>query len=619
MTLFDLALKNMRRNMKSYALYFGAVLFSIVIYFTFVTLKYSDDISALADSSMKVQGIMSASSVVLLIFVALFIIYANSFFIKKRKKEVGLYSLLGVRKKQIGFLLFFENIVLGILSLVIGIVLGFLLSKGLLTILVRLMGLDAVASFTLSGAAVLNTTIVFMVVFLFTSLQGYRVIYQFKLIELFHAEKKGENLPRAKWVATVAGIAFLAFGYWLALQDLMTSKMWAMLGISTPIIIVLSTVAGTYLLFHSALVFVLTKLKNNERWAWRGLNLLSVSQILYRIRANSKTLTTIAVLSATTITAGGAVYGMYYNAGTQTHHYLPNTFMWKGEAADIPSQDILYNETIYAKQTELNSDERIYNYTFIDNDTYNKLAKLQQREQLAVQSGEAIMLDSYYDERFSTDYTGQQFTVGDVTIKVKDFRVESVLNANVIAQVIVVSTEDYQALDIEANAYQVVAMDNDKKQIAASNKLQQQLGDETYLSSFPATYKASIESLGSLLFVGSFLGLVFLVATGSIIYFKIMTEAEEDRGKYEILHKIGVGHKEMKKTVRVQIGFIFTAPLIMGIMHSAFALSAFSGLMSANIAVPVIIWMAVYVGIYAVIGCLAHTQFSHNLQWGHRK
>lgn len=618
MTLFDLALKNMRRNMKSYALYFGAVLFSIVIYFTFVTLKYSDDISALADSSMKVQGIMSASSVVLLIFVALFIIYANSFFIKKRKKEVGLYSLLGVRKKQIGFLLFFENIVLGILSLVIGIVLGFLLSKGLLTILVRLMGLDAVASFTLSGAAVLNTTIVFMIVFLFTSLQGYRVIYQFKLIDLFHAEKKGENLPRAKWVATVAGIAFLVFGYWLALQDLMTSKMWAMLGISTPIIIILSTVVGTYLLFHSALVFVLTKLKNNERWAWRGLNLLSVSQILYRIRANSKTLTTIAVLSATTITAGGAVYGMYYNAGTQTHHYLPNTFMWKGEAADIPSQDILYNETIYAKQTELNSDERIYNYTFIDSDTYNMLAKLQQREQLAVQSGEATMLDPYYDERFSTDYTGQQFTVGDVTIKVKDFRVESVLNANVIAQVIVVSTEDYQALDIEANAYQVVAVDNDKKQIAASKKLQQQLGD-TYLSSFPATYKASIESLGSLLFVGSFLGLVFLVATGSIIYFKIMTEAEEDRGKYEILHKIGVGHKEMKKTVRLQIGFIFTAPLIMGIMHSAFALSAFSGLMSANIAVPVIIWMAVYVGIYAVIGCLAHTQFSHNLQWGHRK
>ncbi|WP_342558120.1 ABC transporter permease [Metasolibacillus sp. FSL K6-0083] len=614
MTLFDLALKNMRRNMRSYALYFGSVLFSIVIYFTFVTLKYSDDISALADSSLKVQGIMSASSVVLLIFVAMFIIYANSFFIKKRKKEVGLYSLLGVRKKQIGFLLFFENIVLGILSLAIGIMLGFLLSKGLLTILVRLMGLDAVASFTLSSEAVLNTTVVFMIVFLFTSLQGYRVIYQFKLIELFYADKKGESLPRAKWLATIAGITLLIFGYWLALQDLMTSKMWAMLGIATPIVIIIATVAGTYLLFHSVLVFVLTKLKNNERWAWRGLNLLSVSQLLYRIRGNAKTLTTIAVLSATTITAGGAVYGLYYNTGEQTQHYLPNTFMWEGEAARISSQDVVYDETINAKQSELDVAGVTYRYTFIDNDTYNKLAKLQKREQLTVHNGEAIMLDPYYDERFSTNFTGQQLTIGKVAVKVKSFRTESILNADIVAQVIVVSARDYQALEVNDSAYQLIGMSDEKKQVVTSNDLQQQLGD-SYLSSFPASYKASMESLGSLLFVGSFLGLVFLVATGSIIYFKIMTEAEEDRGKYEILHKIGVGHKEMSKTIRMQIGFIFAAPLVMGILHSAFALSAFSGLMGANIIVPVIIWMGVYVGIYAVIGCQAHKQFSHNLQW----
>ncbi|WP_107941796.1 ABC transporter permease [Metasolibacillus fluoroglycofenilyticus] len=614
MTLFDLALKNMRRNMRSYALYFGSVLFSIVIYFTFVTLKYSDDISALADSSLKVQGIMSASSVVLLIFVAMFIIYANSFFIKKRKKEIGLYSLLGVRKKQIGFLLFFENIVLGILSLAIGIMLGFLLSKGLLTILVRLMGLDAVASFTLSSEAMLNTTVVFMIVFLFISLQGYRVIYQFKLIELFYADKKGESLPRAKWLATIAGITLLIFGYWLALQDLMTSKMWAMLGIATPIVIIIATVAGTYLLFHSVLVFVLTKLKNNERWAWRGLNLLSVSQLLYRIRGNAKTLTTIAVLSATTITAGGAVYGLYYNTGEQTQHYLPNTFMWEGEAARISSQDVVYDETINAKQSELDIAGVTYRYTFIDNDTYNKLAKLQKREQLTVHNGEAIMLDPYYDERFSTNFTGQQLTIGKVAVKVKSFRTESILNADIVAQVIVVSARDYQALEVNDSVYQLIGMSDEKKQVVTSNDLQQQLGD-SYLSSFPASYKASMESLGSLLFVGSFLGLVFLVATGSIIYFKIMTEAEEDRGKYEILHKIGVGHKEMSKTIRMQIGFIFAAPLIMGILHSAFALSAFSGLMGANIIVPVIIWIGVYVGIYAVIGCQAHKQFSHNLQW----
>lgn len=147
MTLFELALKNIRRNMKSYSLYIGSTVFSILIYFTFATLKYSEDISGMAETSKQIKGIMGASAFVLMIFVAIFILYSNSFFMKKRKKEVALYSLLGVRKKSIGFLLFFENMVIGLVSLGIGVVLGFLLSRMLLTILLKLMGLDIVAGF----------------------------------------------------------------------------------------------------------------------------------------------------------------------------------------------------------------------------------------------------------------------------------------------------------------------------------------------------------------------------------------------------------------------------------------------------------------------------------------
>lgn len=109
MTLFDLALKNIRRNMKSYSLYIGSTVFSILIYFTFATLKYSEDISGMAKTSKQIQGVMGASAFVLMIFVAIFIMYSNSFFMKKRKKEVALYSLLGVRKKSIGFLLFLKT------------------------------------------------------------------------------------------------------------------------------------------------------------------------------------------------------------------------------------------------------------------------------------------------------------------------------------------------------------------------------------------------------------------------------------------------------------------------------------------------------------------------------
>src|SRR5690554_5155613 len=132
MTLFDLALKNILRNLKSYGLYIGSTIFSIVIYFTFVTLKYSEDISALSETSKRISGLMSASAFVLMIFVAIFIAYSNSFFMKKRKKEVALYALMGVHKRSIGWMLFFENMVIGFISLAVGVVLGFLLSRLLL-------------------------------------------------------------------------------------------------------------------------------------------------------------------------------------------------------------------------------------------------------------------------------------------------------------------------------------------------------------------------------------------------------------------------------------------------------------------------------------------------------
>ncbi len=130
------------------------------------------------------------SSIILILFVAIFILYSNSFFTRKRKKEVGLYAILGLRKKTIAKMLFYENLVMGIIALVIGIILGTLLSKLFAMILIKLMGSITDVDFGISFLAITQTVIVFMVIILFTSVQGYRLIYRFKLIELFYAEKK---------------------------------------------------------------------------------------------------------------------------------------------------------------------------------------------------------------------------------------------------------------------------------------------------------------------------------------------------------------------------------------------------------------------------------------------
>ncbi len=605
MTLFSLARKNIQRNMSNYFLYIASMVFSIVIYFTFVTLKYNDDLSALKQSSQQIKGLMSASSVVLLFFIVIFMAYSNSFFMKKRKKEVALYSLLGVRKQKIGLMLFFENLVIGLVSLVLGIVLGFFMSQGLLMILVRLMGYEVVGSLTFSMEALINTTGIFTLLFLFTSLQGYRVIYQFKLIDLFHADKQGEQIPRASLVAALLGTVLIAFGYYTAASDMFTSEIWRFFTVlGTPLMVIGVTIAGTYLLFHSVSVFVLTALKRATSWSWKGLNLIGVSQLLYRIRANAKSLSIIAILSATTITAGGGVFGMYYNAEATVRQMLPNTFMWKGETVEFSQEDVLYNEAVAVKNLRVDNELSFFEYTLLKESDYNRLAKLQGKDrELNIADGSTILLDAAFDERFSHDFTGEDFKLqnGD-SFHVDKMYMDSVLNFIAAGTVLVVNDQEFMATDADEMIMQVVGLNNDLKQQDVSKDIYKLLSSEQQesFSSVPQSYEDSLATVGALLFVGSFLGLVFLAATGSIIYFKILTEAEEDQVKYAILNKIGVNSKQILKTVAGQVAVIFSAPLIVGIVHSAFALLAFSQLFGMNITKPVILWMIAYSAIYFI-------------------
>ncbi|MFF2753646.1 FtsX-like permease family protein [Psychrobacillus sp. NPDC058041] len=617
MTLFSLARKNIARNFSQYFLYIASMVFSIVIYFTFVTLKYSDTIVEKTASSQKLGSLMSGAAVILIFFVSIFIAYSNSFFMKKRKKEVALYALLGVRNRQIGFMLFFENLLLGIVSLVVGVVLGFLCSKGFMTILIHLMGYDVIAPFTFSGPAALNTAIVFLTIFLVTSFQGYRLIYQFKLIDLFHASKKGEASPKPSMLVAIFGVLLIAIGYWLALQDIFTSKVWQVVGFLMIALIILTTViVGTFLLFHSVTGFVLALMKKNEKWLWKGLHLMTISQLLYRIRGNARTLTVIAVLSATTVTAGGAVYGLYYNINDQVGTADPNTFMYERTETQIDErvsevlQNTKYDENIEALAVTFdtsqlntafsNSDKRIY--TVINEKTYNKLAALQHKEGLNVKKDNAVILDTGYDKRFSPKYEGITITSenNNTAITFQSFEKQTVLNVGTAGIAVVVSNDQFKTLQKEGAAlhYRVIGMDQASTDL--SKKIAKQLPDEALFSSAPQDFQTGIESVGSLLFIGSFLGLVFLAATGSIIYFKVLTEAEEDKSQYNMLHKMGVSAKEMRKSIASQVFVIFFVPLTVGLLHSAIALKAFSSLLTMDLAKPVLIWMIAYTAIYGL-------------------
>lgn len=431
--------------------------------------------------------------------------------------------------------------VIGLLSLAVGVGLGFLLSQLLLSLLLKLMGLEIAIGFAFSMSAVVHTSIIFLIIFFVTSLQGYRVIYRFKLIDLFHAEKKGEELPEARIVSAIFGVITLAGAYWMALQDLTSSEAWRLLGIAMPLVIIGLTILGSYLIFRSVLVYLLRVMKNRKSWAWNGLNLLTVSQLLYRIRGNARTLTIIAILSATTITAGGAVFGLYYNAEKNVQTYAPFTFMWEGEKQTIDSAIVEFAETIYSKSVRVMKDGIEMEYTLLNSSTFSKLANQLDWENIkAPDDGHALLIDAFYDERWSTKIESVQLE--DTSYPILALYSEPVFNMMTMGgSALVLTDRQYEDIDAEEKVFQAVQVKDYKNQLVLSQELSSKTEN---FSSAVQDYKDLIESSGVMLFVGSFLGLVFLVATGSIIFFKMMTEAEEDKAKYTVLHKVGVSKKK---------------------------------------------------------------------------
>ena len=626
MTLFKIAGKNIRKNFANYFLYFASMIFSIVIYFTFVSLKYDSTIQTASDGSQKISSAFSGAAVVLIVFVAVFIWYSNSFFTRKRKKEVGLYSLLGVRKKQIGRMLFYENFLMGILALIVGIALGAVLSRFFVMILMKVMGYTVMADFSISPAAILNTFVVFMIISLITSVQGYRLIYRFKLIELFRADQEREKEPKSSAVIALLSVALIGFGYWLALQNLLTSKAWAALGyMLTPLVILISVILGTYLLFNTLTVTLLKLARKHKKSYWRGLNLIGTSQLLYRMKGNARTLTIIAVLSATTLTAVGTAYSTYYNTRTNAELANPNSYMFIGGDSTATGKadkaieqaaehKVLYHESIPLLEVDADTSglnnplgEEEQSFTIISNRDYNRLAKLQGRDDtISLEGSEAAALEPAYMEGISPEYVGSSIKLKgsgiNKTIHFNTLKKYNVLNLGSVYSTIVVSDDlfaeiKHSAKALVAEAYGITHQDKAKE---LTKQLEKILPEKAELSSFYSDYSRGMESSGLLMFMGGFLGLVFLAATGSIIYFKQLTEAGSDKARYVILHKIGVRKREIRKSVAKQVLFIFALPLAFGIAHCAVALSALSKMMMTNLVVPVVSCMGAYVFIYLI-------------------
>lgn len=623
MTLFSVTKKNIKGNFKSYLLYFISMIISVVIYYTFISLQFSEEIQKSMQSSQSLESVITQASIILILFVTVFIWYSNSFFTRKRKKEVALYSLLGIRKKTIGRMLFYENLIMGSGAIVAGIGLGTLLSKLFIMMFLKLLDSAIEIHFTISLQAILRVLLVFSVIILVTSVQSFLLIYRFRLVELFQAEKEGEQAPKSSAVAAVASVVLLAIGYWTVFQPMLTNEQFG----RNMLIMLVTFVVGTYLLFRSAILFILKMAQGYKASYYQGMNLISTSYLLYRIKGSTRTYTIIALLSAVTLCAISVGYTNYYNVMKEVEIESPFSYTHLSRNAfyDSEVRKIVTEDSQHAVTAELDipiiqirgvASELKYvpsgmkaediPIQLISESTANQISKALHREQtIRLNGSEAAAIQPRFTNFTLADFKGKSVKLktptGDRQVTFEDYMEDRVMPWKFPDIYFIVSDSLFTELSqqMKPAVYKAYKVKDERTTKETSLKLKQISGQEDQLFTYYNIYRKNIESAGLDIFTLGFLGLVFLAATGCIIYFKQLTEAHSDKERYNILRKIGVSRKEVRSSIAKQTLFVFGLPLLVGIVHCTMILKALSTIqLIQDSTIPVITCMSIYLVMY---------------------
>ncbi len=612
MTLFRISAKNIKKNFQTYFLYFVSMIFTIVIFYTFSSIQYNEQV--INAVGPRTSTILQVGAVAIAIFSAVFMGYSHAFFTRKRNKEIGLYTLLGVQRKQVARMLYYENLVMGIVALGLGIILGSLFSKLFVMLFLRLMGHFVRVEFALSMQAVLSTVVVFLIMFMIISLHAYSLIYRFKLVDLFRAEQSGESEPKASVLLALVSIIFIIAGYVVAFNPLEFDNF-----LVYAVIVLGLVIAGTYGLFNSFMVLVIRLSRKNKDKYYRGMNLISVSNLLYRIKSNATMLATIAILSATTLTAVGMSFGFYHDINKEVNQNNPFSYVYMQQGKDLDekvdhtigkyqgnkllhSAEIEYTE-LHGK-IRITNQEQSYKFTLVSESSFNQLAAIKGWDKLILNNNdEALFMHvSYIQGDFKDKYALLESTEknGD-KLHIVDVRSTTLTNSYETWSTLVVKDEAYGRLtkNLKSQTLRVLVVDKQKESKALTAELEKLIPDHN-LNSYYSDYMMEMEGRGMLMFIGGFLGLVILLATGSIIYFRQLNEAEKERVNYRILRNIGVSRKEIRVSISKQVLYIFLFPLIVGISHSWAALMVLSKMMNKSLVTPTIITIATYTVIYFI-------------------
>ncbi|WP_410983546.1 FtsX-like permease family protein [Bacillus cereus] len=594
MNFRQLALNNVKGNWRNYKAFLISSCLSILVFFMYASFIYHPDVVS-GNISMKMmitKGLESMNYIVV-IFSALFILYANSTFLQARKKEFGLLTLIGGTKAQLGRMIMLEQMILGGIAIVVGIGLGMLCSKLFFQALSVLLGIDKTLPLVWNGKAVLITTSVYFILFFLLSLFGIWTVGRLQIIDLLREARKQKVEPFAFTWLSVVGILCIIVAYVLCFQvTLMNFLMYFL-----PIVGL--TVGGTYLLFTQGSTVVLKALQRRKKSFYTYPNMFVLSNLIYKMKDNARFLFVISIITAVVSSAVGTLYVFFQDMSYKTVASTPHAISY--EEKGVNSHNVISDEKM---QTTLKKhgfeDARKVTYVklpakqklvmfngehemplgIISEKEYNAEARKQKKEEVHNVPGSATMvLIDMMNDFVKVDRTKPfEFTLNGQkqSIKLNDPISQSVFNDE---GYLIVNDQDFvkyaEAIsDEEKTKYYGYYIEDWKGTENLVVELKKEIAQEQQQNFHNSvlTYKAIKEQGAITMFIGFFVAVLFFFFACSMTYFKWFNDKEQDRIQFKSLRRIGMTDKEIHKIAICQMGAIFFIPILIGTVHSGFAL-----------------------------------------------
>ncbi len=614
MTFRQFALRNVQGHWQRYLTYFLSSVFAVTVFYLYASFIFHPDVvSGNIRGRALVQQGMVAAEVVILVFSFFFVLYSNEAFIRSRKKEFGLLTLFGMTRRQLQKLVYYENTLVSTVAILAGLALGTLFLKLFLMGMTELLDVETPLRFQLVPKAVLLTAAGYFLLYqLITLVMLFRIRRQ-EVVDLLKESRKMRPLPAfSVWLVLVAAVCIGA-GYAMAYTVTLMSALVLVL----PIVIL--TTVGTYFLYTQASVAFFRWLRKNRHVAYQGPRLVTISQLIFKLRDNARVLFLVSIINAVVLTATGAVYITYQDIERQYRGMYPQTFSFVEKGAG--SHQVIHPEKVKAilqedgaevayetRQVIFSVPARLKNtmadnmwsgksvdveLSVMSNSDYNRLAANRpQLSPLELKPGEAgYALPDYLtfdqgEKQLTTQIMGERATfrlvqrIGVPLLTIPE------LGRRGAGFFLILSDADYQRwmqVIPEQEKYAVYAYELKNWQTAQPtiDKIVAQIPKDQreHFVAGVDFYLSLKQSNALTLFIGMFVSLLFFIAGGSLIYFKMITELPEDASQYQMLSRLGMTGKELKRVVTSQVALLFFIPFFVGVLHAVFAYKAIGNLL----------------------------------------